>query len=112
MQDISRINDEIRMRARWSNPTLARRIAAFTFLSIGLNLTAWAANVGVLLFNVFGTDMGFLKAIIIFFIVWFVIWAWTRFILNPMGRRLALQMHEEVLKVISGICDRAGQKKT
>ncbi len=109
---INKINDEIRMRARWSNPILARRIATFAFLSIALNLTAWIGNGVVLLFNLLATDMAWPIAVIYFCGTWLLIWAWTRFIMRPIGRRLALQQHEEVLKVISGICDRAGREKT
>lgn len=112
MSDISKVNDEIRMRANLNNLALTRRIATFAFLSIALNLTAWTVNAGVLLFNLLATDMVWSIAVIIFCVVWLLIWAITKFIMGPMGRRLALQQHEEVLKVISNICDQAGRKKT
>lgn len=103
---------EIQMRADLNNPVLARRMATFVLLSVALNLTAWTLNAGVLLFNLLATDMSWAIAVVIFCSVWLTIWVWTKFIMVPMGRRLSLQVHEEVLKVISGICDQAGQKKT
>ena len=110
MSDISKINDEIRQQARSNNPILARRTVIFAFLCIVLNLTAWVGNAGVLLFSLLATDMIWPIALIVFCCIWLVILGATKLIMVPMGRRLALQHHEEVLKVISGICDRAGRK--
>ncbi len=112
MSDIHKVGAQIRMRTASNNPVLARRIATFAFLSIILNLMAWAINAGVLLFNLLATDMIWPISVVIFCSVWLLICAVTKFIMAPRGRRLALEQHDEVLKVISNICDQAGQKKT
>jgi len=112
MSKIYKLAGDLQAQANWNNPVLARRTATFVFCSIVLNLVAWGVNAGFLLFNLLATDMVWPIAVTIFCTIWLAIWTWTRFIMAPMGRRLALEQHDEVLKVISNICDQAGQKKT
>lgn len=97
-------------------PAFARRLAKFTFLSIGFIIFAWPVNIAVLLYNFLATDMFWLLAVVIFCVGWLAILIVSRTIIKPAAEQITIdakQMSDIRLKRMAAPGDDAsGQIET